>query len=336
MKRLLTVALAALVLTGCAQQSNPLESDTKVTIGIGGQPLLVYLPTTLADRLGYYRDEGLQVNLQDLKSGSNAVQAVQGGSVDVASGYYDHTVQLQAKGRRVTSFVTMGRLPSVALVVSPHSSRKITSISDLKGANVGVTAPGSSTDFFLKYLLVKHGMAASDAHTLAVGGDASAVAAMQQGKVDAAVMVDPSISLLQKRAGELRILADARTSAGVKQEFGVDSYPGSVFYASQDWLAHNGDTSRKLAKAVVRALQWIHQHSATEIAQAMPAEYAGGDPGVYVTAIDRAKESFSADGVMPADGAKAAYTVLSEFNSEVAKAKIDLSSTYSNDYLPAR
>ena len=167
-----------------------------------------------------------------------------------------------------------------------------------------------------------------------VGGDASAVAAVEQGKVDAAVMIDPSVSVLQKRAGQVKILADTRTVDGTKQEFGVDNYLGSSFYANADWLARNGETARKLAKAVVRTLRWIDQHSAAEIADRMPAEYAAGDRDIYVQAIDRAKESYSKDGVMQADGAKAAYDVLAKFNPEVAKAKIDLARTYTNDYLP--
>ncbi|MFD8500733.1 ABC transporter substrate-binding protein [Amycolatopsis sp. NPDC059657] len=331
MKRLLAALLAVLTLAGC---SSKVDTATEVTIGVGGQPLLVYLPTTLADRLGYYRDEGLQVKLEDMQSGSKALQALQGGSVNVASGYYDHTIQMQAKGRVATAFVGMLRLPSLALVVSPKSGRPINSIADLRGATVGVTSPGSSTDFFLKYLLVRHGLAADDASVAAIGGDASAVAAVEQGKVDAAVMVEPSISLLRQRAGDLRILADTHTAEGLRAEFGVDNYAASVLYSTGEWLAANTGTARKLASAIVRTLQWIDQHSPTEIAERMPPEYTAGDREVYIAAIERMKESFSKDGIIHTDGAQTAYTVLSKFNTGVAQAKIDLGKTYTNDHLP--
>lgn len=331
MKRLLAVLLAVLALAGCMSKA---DDSTAVTIGVGGQPLLVYLPTTLADRLGYYRDEGLRVKLEDLQSGSKALQALQGGSVNVVSGYYDHTIQMQAKNRDATAFAGMLRLPSLALVVSPKSSRPITSIADLRGATVGVTSPGSSTDFFLKYLLVRHGLAADAASVAAVGGDAGAVAAVEQGKVDAAVMVEPSISLLRQRTGDLRILADTHTVDGLKAEFGVDNYAASVLYSTSEWLTANADTARKLAKAIVRTLQWIDQHSAAEIADRMPLEYTLGNREVYIAAIERMKESFSKDGVIHSEGAQTAYTVLSRFNTGVAEAKIDLGRTYTNDYLP--
>jgi NitT/TauT family transport system substrate-binding protein len=337
MKRLLAaIAVLAVTLTGCAGKPGAAGTSGKVTIAVGGQPLLVYLPTTLADRLGYYAQEGVRVEIQDLQGGSKALQALQGGSVDVVSGYYDHTIQMQAKGREAVSFVSMLRLPSLALVVSPKSSRPINSVADLKGANIGVTSPGSSTDFFLKYLLVKHGMAADDARVHGIGGDTSAVAAMEQGQVDAAVMIDPSISQLQQRLGEakVKILVDARTVLGLRQDFGVDTYPAAVLYSTREWLNNNGDSARKLAKAIVRALQWIDQHAATEIADRMPAEYAAGNRDVYVKAIERAKESFTKDGVLKQDGAEAVRAVLAKFNPDVAQATIDLAKTYTNDYLP--
>src|SRR5919198_787555 len=103
MRLRLVVALAAtlaLVLAGCGGGGGGDKGGT-VRLGVGGQALLVYLPTTLAERLGYYRDEGLNVHIEDLQGGSKALQALQGGSVDVVSGYYDHTIQMQAKKRDV-------------------------------------------------------------------------------------------------------------------------------------------------------------------------------------------------------------------------------------------
>ncbi|MFI6031917.1 ABC transporter substrate-binding protein [Amycolatopsis magusensis] len=330
---LLVVALA---MTACQGKPGDRAEGGEVRIGVGGQPLLVYLPTTLARQLGYYEAEGLKVELEDLQGGSKALQAMQGGSVDVVSGYYDHTIQMQAKRKEVKSFVTMLRYPSIVLAVSPRASRPIDSITDLAGANVGVTAPGSSTDFFLKYLLGKHGLDPNAANVQGIGGDAGAVAAMEQGRVDAAVMIDPAVSVLQTRVGvdKVKILTDTRTAEGVQEDFGVPAYPAAVLYSSGEWLANNGDTARKLANAIVKTLRWIEQHSPDEIAARMPAEYAQGNRDVYVQAIGRAKESFSRDGIMPAEGAEAVHKVLSQFDKEIAGAPMDLSRTYSNDYLP--
>ncbi|MGP3690434.1 ABC transporter substrate-binding protein [Streptomyces sp. IBSNAI002] len=343
-RRGLALALAGAltaVLAGCGSASSGADGAngelTKVTIGIGGQPLLPYLPTTLAQQLGYYKEEGLDVELQDLKSGSKALQAMQGGSVDVASGYYDHTVQMQAKGKDVRAFVNMLRTPSIVLAVSPKATREIASVADLKGADVGITAPGSSTDFFLKYLLGKNGLAADAASVQAVGGEAAAIAAMEAGRVDAAVMVDTAVSLLQKRMGgtQLRILADTRTPEGAQEVFGVSSYPAAVFYSGQSWLAENKDTAAKLTRAMLRTLRWIEEHSAQEICDAMPKEYAAGDPEIYRAAIEHAKPGYSTDGTIDADGARAAADLQKSFSPAVAAKGIALDRTYTNEFAQA-
>jgi len=332
---LVAVLTTGLMLTGCGSGGG--DASGEVRLAVGGQPLLVYLPTTLADRLGYYREEGLNVHIEDLQGGSKALQALQGGSVDVVSGYYDHTIQMQAKKRDVVAFINMLRYPSLVVAVSPKASKPINTVADLKGAKVGVTAPGSSTDFYLKYLLVRAGLTPTDAAPQAIGGDSSAVAAMEQGQVDAAVMLDPAFAQLQKRAGaeNVQVLSDTRTAEGVQRDLNVSTYPAAVLYADAAWLEDNPETARKLARAIKRALDYVHSHSAAEIAAAMPPEYAAGDPEIYATAIDSAKAAFSPDGRIDMAGAEAVYGVLKQFTPEIASAPIDVGKTFTNDYLPA-
>ena len=144
------VALGALaLLTGVAVA----QAKTKVSIAVGGAGCLCYLPTVLAKQLGEYEKAGVNVEMVDFKGGSQALQAVIGGSADVVSGYYDHCVNLAAKGQHLEAFVAFNRFPGLVLVVSPEAGKDIKSIKDLAGKNVGVSAPGSSTHCFLKYLL---------------------------------------------------------------------------------------------------------------------------------------------------------------------------------------
>ena len=139
----------------------------------------------------------MRVELVDLKGGSDALKAVLGGSADVVSGYFDHCVNLAAKKQELQAFVVYDRYPGLVLVVSPAHTGEIKSIKDLAGKKVGVSAPGSSTDFFLKYLLKKNGLDPTSASVIGVGLGATAVAAMEQGQIDAAVMLDPSVTVLQ-------------------------------------------------------------------------------------------------------------------------------------------
>lgn len=308
--------------------------SAKVTIGVGGQTLLTYLPTTLAQELGYYKDEGLTVELQDLQGGSKALTAMIGGSTNVTSGYYEHTIQMQAKNQKIKAFVDMGKSSGLVLLVAPKNEGKIKTLEDLKGMNVGVTAPGSSTDMFIKYLLAKKGMQTTDAAVSAIGAGSSAVAAVEQGQVDAAVMLEPDVSVLSKRIGHNpAIIEDVRSADGLKEVFETDAWPSSSLYAKSEWLDANKETAGKLAKAVKRTLEFIAGHSGEEIAAKMPENFAGGDKALYAKVIEDLKKTLSKDGTFTESGAQAVLKTQQVANPEVGNKDIKLADTYTNDFL---
>ncbi len=110
--------------------------------------------------------------------------------------------------------------------MSPKQTGKINSVKDLKDKRIGVSAPGSSTDFFLKYLLSKNGVDTNSVGVIGIGLAATAVAAMEQGSVDAAVMLDPAVTLLQGKNKDLKILSDTRTQKDTLDVFGGE-YPAA-------------------------------------------------------------------------------------------------------------
>ena len=310
--------LLALVLT-----SGLAMAQSKVTVAIGGGACLCYLPTVLAKQLGEYEKAGLAVELVDLKGGSDALKAVLGGSADVVSGYFDHCVNLAAKKQELQSFVVYDRYPGLVLVVSPSHNAEIKSIKDLAGKKVGVSAPGSSTDFFLKYLLKKNGVSASDVAVIGVGLGATAVAAMQQGQIDAAVMLDPSVTVLQGSYPDLRILSDTRTQKDTLDVFGGE-YPGGALYSTTAWVKSHEKEAQALTNAIVNTLAWIHSHSPEQIMEKMPPEIVGKNKELYLAALKNTIPMYSKTGMMDPKGADAVLAVFSESSPEVAKANIDL------------
>jgi NitT/TauT family transport system substrate-binding protein len=320
-------ALLALSLT-----SGFAAAQSKVTVAIGGGSCLCYLPTVLARQLGEYEKAGLAVELVDLKGGSDALKAVLGGSADVVSGYFDHCVNLAAKKQEMQSFVVYDRYPGLVLVVSPSHNAEIKSIKDLAGKKVGVSAPGSSTDFFLKYLLKKNGVAASDVAVIGVGLGATAVAAMQQGQIDAAVMLDPSVTVLQGSYPDLRILSDTRTQKDTLDVFGGE-YPGGSLYSTTAWVKSHEKEAQALTNAIVNTLDWIHAHSPEEIMAKMPPEIVGKNKELYLAALKNTIPMYSKTGMMDPKGADAVLAVFSESSPEVAKANIDLSKTFTNRFV---
>jgi NitT/TauT family transport system substrate-binding protein len=304
----------------------------KVTIAVGGGSCLCYLPTVLARQLGEFEKAGVAVELVDLKGGSDALKAVLGGSADVVSGYFDHCVNLAAKKQELVAFVVYDRYPGLVLVVSPSHASEIKSIKDLAGKKVGVTAPGSSTDFFLKYLLKKNGLDPASASVIGVGLGATAVAAMEQGQIDAAVMLDPSVTVLQGGHPDLKILADTRTQKDTLATF-AGEYPGGALYSTAAWIGAHEETVQALTNAIVATLSWIHSHTAEEIMAKMPEEMVGKDKALYLAALKNTIPMYSESGKMDPKGADAVLAVFSEGSPEVAKANIDVSKTFTNKYV---
>jgi NitT/TauT family transport system substrate-binding protein len=288
----------------------------------------------LAKQLGEYEKAGLNVEVVDFKGGSQSLQAVMGGSADVVSGYFDHCINLAAKGQHLQSFVVYDRYPGFALVVSPKHAAEINSIKDLANKKVGVSAPGSSTDFFLKYMLSKNGVDPNSIGVIGVGLGATAVAAMEQGTVDAAIMLDPAVTLLQGNNKDLKILSDTRTQKDTLSVFGGE-YPGGALYTRADWIAGHEKEVQGLTNAIVGTLKWIHSHTPEEIADKMPPELVGKDKTLYVAALKNTLPMYSETGRMDPKGAAAVHAVFSQSSPDVAKASIDLSKTYTNTFVEA-
>jgi NitT/TauT family transport system substrate-binding protein len=332
----LAVLAAVMLAVACHGRDRAASGLINVRIAVGGQSQLIYLPTTLTRELGYYKDEGLNVEIEDLAGGSKALEALMGGSVDVVSGFYDHTIQMAAEGRELVAFVTMLRSPGLVLVSSPQSVSPPARIEDLKGRIVGVTAAGSSSQMLLTYLLSRHGVAADAVSITSIGTAATAIAAIERGKVDAGMMADPAFTLVLRRNPGVRVLADLRQAAGVRAAFGSPSYPASVLYAPGEWLRGHRDTAARLARAVRRTLVWMGSHSPQEIADRMPPAFRGEDQALYVEALKNSMPMYSPDGMMEADGAELVHTLLAQTMDKVRLATIDLSKTYTNEFIHAQ
>jgi sulfonate transport system substrate-binding protein len=327
--RRLTTALAALLLTsGLALAQMP-----KVTLAIGGASCLCYLPTMLAHQLGEFKKAGVDVDVVQFKGGSESLKAVLGGSADVVSGYFDHCVELAPKGQNLQSFVVYDRFPGFALVVSPKHTAEIKSVKDLANKKVGVSAPGSSTDFFLKYMLHKNGVDPNSVGVIGVGLGATAIAAMEQGQIDAAIMLDPAVTVLAGKYKDLKILSDTRSQKDTLAVFGGE-YPGGALYTRADWIASHQKEAQAMTNAILATLKWIHSHSAEEITAKMPPEFTK-NKALYIAALKNTMPMYSQNGMMDPKGAEAVLAVFAQSSPAIAKAHIDLAKTYTNKFVEA-
>ena len=151
-------ALAAGARAGASAQPAGAPEKAKVMLGVGGKPLLYYLPLTIAERKGFFKEEGLEVEINDFGGGARSLQSLIGGSVDVVTGAYEHTIRMQAKGQDIRAVIELGRFPAIVRRGAQGARpAQIKSAADFKGAKIGVTAPGSSTALTAQYAMVEGG-----------------------------------------------------------------------------------------------------------------------------------------------------------------------------------
>jgi len=329
-RRILLACAVAVALTcpiGSAVAKDP--EKQKVVLGVGGKSLLYYLPLTIAERRRYFEEEGLEVKINDFAGGSQSLQALIGGSVDVVTGGYEHTLNMQVKGQDVRAVVELGRNATV-LVVRKAKADKIKSLADLKGAKIGVTAPGSSTYFFTVYLLSKAGLKPADASFIGVGGGAGAVAGIMTGELDALSNLDPVISRLEAE-GAVSVLADSRTPQGTAEIFG-GPVPAAVLYARQDFIDANPETMQRLVNAFMKSLKWIGSATPEQIVDTVPKALWLGDKDLYTRSVAASLPTYSRTGMITEDGMKASLRVM-QFDPAIANAKIDLTKTYDGRFV---
>lgn len=330
MKRLTMIALAfAAIAAFCAPAQAQEKKD--ITLGVGGKGLFYYLPLTLTERLGYFKEQGLNVTITDFGGGAKSLQSLIGGSADVVTGAYEHTIRMQVKGQDIVSVLELGRFPGMVLGVRKEKAAQVKSFKDLKGMKIGVTAPGSSTNFFVNALIAREGLKPEDVSIIGVGTGMSAVAGIKKGDIDAICNLDPAITKLTQD-GDIVILADSRTEEDNMKLFGGNN-PAAVVYLKRDFVTKNPETTQRIVNAFYKTTLWLQKASAEDVAKVVPEEFFIGDRALYLAAFKASAPMYSKTGIVPPEGMKNALNMLLEFDPEMKGAKIDLAKTFDDRFV---
>jgi NitT/TauT family transport system substrate-binding protein len=321
---LLCAALSSIGAVAAGAQAPP-----NFSIMVGGLEKIIYLPAMLAQRLGYFKEAGVNVTLLDEGAGVSAEDEMIANRVDAVGGFYDHTIDLQAKGKMLEAVVIWDRVPGEVLVVSNRSGIK--SIADLKGKHIGVTGLGSSTNFLASYFVTKGGGSQGEYTPVPVGAGNTLIAAMQQNRIEAAVTTEPTVSRLLKM-GVAHPLVDMRTAAGTRAALG-GTYPAACLYLKTDFVNSHRDAVQRTVTAFVRTLKYLQANSAATVADKLPEDYWVGDKALYLTALGASMNMFNPTGAMPADGPPTVLKVLAAFNKDLDPNKIDLKRTYTDEFV---
>ena len=326
-RRSFLVGAAAALAAGSAARAD----TVKVRIGVGGKPLLYYLPLTVAEKKGFFKEEGIEAEINDFGGGARSLQALIGGSVDVVTGAYEHTLRMQAKGQDVRAVCELGRLPAIVIGVRKDLAGTVKSVADLKGRKIGVTAPGSSTALAAQFAMIKAGLKATDAALIGIGGGAGAIAAMKKGEIDAVSHLDPVVAKLEAD-GDIQVLVDTRTDEGTRLLFGGPN-PAAVVYTKQDWIEHHAAAMQKVVNAFAKSLKWLATAKPEEIADLVPPAYHFGDRALYVQAVRNSMPTYSRTGIPSRDGMASVLELVRTLDPELQGAKIDLATTFEDRFV---
>jgi NitT/TauT family transport system substrate-binding protein len=325
------VAAVAVVVSAVAASASPAKSAkrARVTLMVGGMSKIIYAPSVLAKNLGYYEKAGIDIYPIDEPAGVEATDALIAGQIDAAMGYYNHAVDVAAKGKSLECVIVIGQTPGHAVVVPTNSS--IRSAADFKGKTLGITGTGSSTDFELQYLAARKGVSADQFSRLPVGAGSTFIAALQHGQIDGGITSQPTIGRLLS-TGQARIVINLQDAAQTRDAFG-GSFPSTCVYMRNDYVKKHPDNVQKLVNALVWTQLWIKSHTAAQLADKMPQDYYVGDKPLYTQDVQDSTSFFTDKGLMPKDGPATILKMLSTFEPDVKNAKIDLSKTYTNKFV---
>jgi NitT/TauT family transport system substrate-binding protein len=331
LKKVVSLCAALTLAFGSLATFAEAPEKKKITIAVGGKSLFYYLPLTVAERKGFFKDEGLEVEIPDFAGGAKALQALVGGSADMVSGAYEHTINMVAKKQPIKAVVLQAKYSSIVLLLPKEKAARYKGPADLKGLKIGVTAPGSSTNMFVNNILAKGGLKPGDVSIVGVGTGSGAFAAMDRGEIDAISNLDPVISQLEA-TGKFAAVADSRTEKGMQEIYGGD-YHASVIYITDEFIKKNPNTVQAVVNAIVRADRWIAKATPQEIVDVMPAEFKAGNPSLYKAALLKNMIGYSEDGQMSMKAAQNVYKVLVQFEpSVIAAGKMDLNQTFDNTF----
>lgn len=301
----------------------------RLVLAIDGKAAFYYLPLTIAEQLGYFKAEGVDVEFVDFPSSVRAQQALTSGAADICAGAFESTLNLQPKGQYLRSFVLQGRAPQCALGLSTKALPPSSAAPDLRGKKIGVPALGSSSHLLASTVLSKAGVTPLEVTYVAVGGGGAALNALRTGQIDALSHTDPVMTMLELR-GEVKTISDARTLNGSQAVFG-GTMPAACLCAPIEFVQQNPKTCQALAYAIVHGLKWLQTAGPSDIIKTVPESYLLGDRGLYLAAFNKLRDSICPDGLMPEDGPRTALRALSGFDSTIDLRKIDLQKSFTND-----
>lgn len=284
------VMVAAFFAAGCTSQNGQESALEKVVVSELRSEF--WLPVYLAQELGYFEDEGLDVEFVTYKDGPVALMGMLAGDSDFCMLSLEPVLRVYDQGKE--SKVIMATLQNKPYMFA--SRAEIQQVSDLKGTVIFAGMPGSAPYLFVESILTEAGLDPAIDVTFANLEYGAAVAALSNGSVDAAY-----VSAIRKPdvlAIGGNILVDATDPAQHKRIYGSEKYESSIVVVNSEFATARPEVVQKFASAAVKAMAWLAEHSDEEVASTVGTLLPNLEPG-YIGAL---RSSYSPDGYISKDG----------------------------------
>lgn len=254
------------------------------------------MPLYLADKLGYFREEGLKVEFVNFKSSPLSIAALMAKEVQFCLTSYDQALKTFEKGRTLKILFTTTERHPWSLVARPE----IKGVKDLKGKSISAKMPGSGPRAFATKILTHYNLDPNKDVTFADLPETAMIPAYVNGTIDATVSSGTGKAELLSRGA--RLLVDMNDPAQHKALLGTDKYPQKVVLATEDYLRENPEIAQKFVNAVTRAMKWEKAHKSADIAINAKTYFLNA---LDEKVVDDTRRAFSYTGLVTIDGHKA-------------------------------
>ena len=316
---------------GMSQLSGAWAKDApmKLTLLLDDTSSMTHLPVLLAEQLGYFKAQGLVVDVLEQASTAMSMETMQGEGLFVWSAPYDQLLQVPRKEPWVAIMQT-GRTPQLALGVSRKTMSHFKRLQDLHGRRIGVSALDSQARRCVDYAMVLSGDSPNELNHVAVGHASQAILALRNGQLDALCMPDPVMTLLERK-GDLDIVRNFR-SVRESQRLFAGPMPGHSLMTTQDMVRKHPQACQALVFGVVRALKWLRTAGPSDLLSNMLDNPILLDRAIYLNAIDNMRESYSLDGMMTNEAAQTALRLRNVLEPQAKNLRRELGLTYTNEF----
>jgi len=249
--------LAVLSVLAASCSSSPAATNTPATTVLDiGLPTSVTsfanADVAVAQAEGYFRAEGLTVNVKNLASGVPVAAGVVGGSLDIGATSIEPVVNADAQGGNL---VIIGSYTD-RLTVSMVTPGSIHTPAQLRGKRLGIQTVGAFREVMTRYILAGAGLTPADAAYVPVASTGY-ISALLQGSIQSAILQEEQVIDVLQKDPKLHVLVNLYQARPY--------YFYGTYVVTRTWLAHHQAVAEKFLTAIVRAHRFMYQHKAATV-----------------------------------------------------------------------